>query len=156
MKKIGMHTARGQISETDTLAGRPKMVQLFDGSFKTAYRVVDFKIWGSNFGGTSTNPDVVGKLSTSENSKLVAGFFMNADDDNEIAWAASAAGLEGGGAPFADSIVDLDNLIIEDLYVYALSTGSATTGINYLIVMEKYSISEGMGALAMARDALDA
>ena len=156
MKKIGMHTARGQINETDTAAGRPKMVQLFDGSFKTAYRVVDFKIWGSNWASSSTNPDVIGKLSTSENSSGAAATFMNADDDAEIGWAASAGGIEGGGAPFADSIVDLDNLIIEDLYVYALSTGSATTGINYLIVMEKYQISEGMGALAMARDAQDA
>jgi len=156
MKLIGMHTSRGQINETETLAGRPKMVQLFDGSFKTAYRVVQFKIWGSNFASSSTNPDVIGKLSTSENSKNTAATFMNADDDNEIAWAASAAGVEGGGAPFADSIVDKDNLIIEDLYVYALSTGSSTTGINYLIEMEKYAIPESMGALAMARDAQDA
>ena len=44
MKKIGMYTARGTISETDTLAGNPQRITLFDGKFTTAYRIVKLHI----------------------------------------------------------------------------------------------------------------
>ena len=150
MKKIGEYTARGVVTEIDTEAGRPKRIPLFDGSFKTGYKVVEFKIWGANYGSSSTNPDVIGKLATNDDGVTTASNFMRADDENQIAWAASAAGLDGGGAPFQDSIVDPVNLVIEDLYVYARITGTNTNPINYLVVMEKYEFTEGRGALTMA------
>ena len=152
MKKIGMYTARGIVNEGETEAGLPQKITLFDGSFESAYRVVDFKIWGATYSGTSVNPDVIGKLSKNEFSVTSGTNFMRADDDNQIAWAASAAGLDGGGAPFADSIIDKDNLIVEDLYVYVRCTGASTIEVNYLITMEKYEITDWQGALTMARD----
>jgi hypothetical protein len=152
MKKIGMYTARGIVNEGETEAGLPQKITLFDGSFETAYRVVDFKIWGATYSGTSVNPDVIGKLSKNEFSVTSGTNFMRADDDNQIAWAASAAGLDGGGAPFADSIIDKDNLIVEDLYVYVRCTGASTIEVNYLVTMEKYKITDWQGALTMARD----
>ena len=152
MKKIGTYTARGIVTETDTEAGTPQLVHLFDGRFDTGYRVTGFKIWGSNFASSSTNPDVIGKLSKNDIGSTAASTFFRADDDNQIAWAVSAAGLDGGGAPFAESIIDRDNLIIEDLYVYARCTGTNTNPINYLVELEKYDITEARGALTMARD----
>jgi hypothetical protein len=151
MKKIGMYTARGIVSEVDTEAGNPQKITLFDGSFKTAYRVVGFRIWSSNYNGSS-NPDCIGKLSKNELGVTTADNFMRADDDNQIAWAASA-GSSDGGLGFAESaVVDKDNLIIEDLYVYVRTTGTDTNAINYLIEMEKYEITDWQGALTMARD----
>ena len=155
MKKIGEYTARGIVSETDTEAGTPQKIPLFDGTFETGYRIVGFKVWGANYGSSSTNPDVIGKLSKNGIGSTGASNFMRADDDNQIAWAVSAAGLDGGGNPFADSIIDKDNLVVEDLYVYVRCTGTASNPVNYLIEMEKYAISDWQGALAMARDRAD-
>jgi hypothetical protein len=151
MKKIGMYTARGIVTETETEAGTPQKITLFDGSFQTAYRVVGFRIWASSYAGSSS-PDCVGKLSKNELGVTSAANFMRADDDNQIAWAASA-GSSDGGLGFADEpVIDLDNLIIEDLYVYVRTTGTATDAINYIVEMEKYEITDWQGALTMARD----
>jgi hypothetical protein len=153
MKKIGQYTARGIVSEADTAAGKPQLISLFDGRFDTGYRVVEFYIWGSTYSG-SAEPDVIGKLSKNDDGVGASGAsFMRADDNNQIAWATSAGTTDAGGAPFAETIIDPDNMIIEDLYVYARGSSSTTTqAINYLVVLEKYDITDWQGALTMARD----
>ena len=148
MKKIGQYTARGVISEQDTEAGNPQKITLFDGSFKTAYRVIEFKIWSVNYSGSS-HSDAVGKLSKKPDGTTASTTFMRADDDNQIAWSGTQGSTDGGGAMF--EVVDPDNLIVEDLYVYARH-GGATGPVNYLVIMEKYEVTDWQGALAMARD----
>ena len=149
MKKIGEYTARGIVTESDTSAGNPQRIPLFDGSFKTAYRVVEFYVWSSTIN-NSTNPDVIGKLSKNDDGVASNVNFFRADDDNQIAWASVSGSSDVLSAPF--NVIDKDNLIVEDLFVYALTAGSTTTAINYLVVMEKYEITDWQGALAMARD----
>ena len=145
MKKIGEYTARGIVAE-DTIQEIP----LFDGRFDTAYRVVDFKIWSSDYD-ASSSPDVVGKLSKNDDGVTAAVDFMRADDDNQIAWAASAGSADGGLGFGEGPVIDPDNMIVEDLYVYARSSNAAAV-VNYLVVLEKYEITDWQGALAMARD----
>ena len=150
MKKIGTYTARGVVSENDTTAGNPQRIPLFDGSFKTAYRVVKFDIWSATYS-NSSNPDVLGKLSKNAIGTTGATNFFRADDDNQIAW----AGNIGSSDLFqiqTTGIVDPDNLVVEDLYVYARTAGDSGTAINYMVIMEKYEINDWQGALAMARD----
>jgi len=150
MKKVGLYTARGIVTEAETEAGTPQKISLFDGKFTTGYKITDFKIWCATVTGNSA--DVVGKLSKNEFGVTTQANFLRADDDNQIAWA--------GGEGFSDhlqgitSIIDPDNLIVEDLYVYVRSNDAAgsTTPVNYLITMEKYQISDWQGALSMARD----
>ena len=150
MKKIGEYTARGIINEEETEAGNPQQIPLFDGRFDTAYRVKEFVIWPSSYD-SSTGPDVIGKLSKNDDGITIGANFMRADDDNQIAWSGMLGGTDQLQA--GDTIIDPDNLIVEDLYVYARSASSTkTTAINYLVVMEKYQISDWQGALAMARD----
>ena len=150
MKKIGMYTARGIVTETETEAGNPQKINLFDGKFDTAYRITGFKVWAASYD-SSSSPDCIGKLSKNELGVTAAANFFRADDDNQIGWATSA-GSADGGLGFGDSIIDLDNLVIEDLYVYVRTTGTAGNAINYLVTMEKYEISDWQGALTMARD----
>ena len=51
--------------------------------------------------------------------------------------------------------MDPENLIIEDLFIYAAINTTADVNINYLITMEKYEISDWQGALAMATERVD-
>tara|TARA_Y100000361_G_C11150678_1_gene340821 strand:+ start:30 stop:536 length:507 start_codon:yes stop_codon:yes gene_type:complete len=153
MKKIGEYTARGIVSEEQTEAGIPQRIPLNDGNPRTAYRVVRFQVWGADYGG-STNPDCAGKLSKNDDGITSFASFMRADDHNQVAWSQSTGQTDsGGGGGFGESIIDPDNLIVEDLYVYARSAHSTDVlPINYLVVLEKYEISDWQGALTMARD----
>ena len=153
MKKIGEYTARGVVPGVNAGAGTPIELNLFDGRFDTGYVVKEFKIWSTDYGSDSA-ADCIGKLSKSANSTQGSSQFFRADDDNEIAWATSeGASLSGNDAGLGDAILDPNNLVIEDLYVYARS--GTSDDINYMITMEKYSFSEWRGALAMAVDAAD-
>ena len=151
MKLIGTYTARGIVSEDDTTAGNPQKIPLFDGSFKTGYRIVEFKICGTNVGG-STTADCVGKLSKNDDGAVGSSNFWRFDDDNQIAWAKTDSAGDGGGSTGFDSIIDPDNLVVEDLYVYIRGAGSGVGDFNYIVTMEKYEIDDWQGALAMARD----
>ena len=149
MKKIGEYTARGVVSETDTEAGTPQKIPLFDGTFKTGYRVTGFYIWGSDYSAGSS-ADCLGKLSKNDDGVTSAANFFRADDDNQIAWAGQNGDVDSMPGN-TDTIIDRDNLIVEDLYVYARVRGPDTP-INYLVELDKYEITDWQGALAMARD----
>lgn len=152
MKMIGTYTARGIVTEAKTEAGLPQLVQLFDGKFSTGYRVVDFKVWSASYD-SSNNADCIGKLSKNPDGVTAAADFFRADDDNQVAWATSGGGADSAALEtLGQAIIDPDNLIIEDLYVYVRNAGGNTIKINYLITMEKYDITEARGALTMARD----
>ena len=152
MKKIGEYTARGIVSEADTVNGNPQKIPLFDGSFKTAYRITAFYVWGSDWS-ASASPDCIGKLSKNDDGAVNAAAFFRADDDNQIAWAVSNGSVDSASQLFDNAIIDRDNMVVEDLYVY-VRTGSGDQGeaINYLVEMDKYEITDWQGALAMARD----
>ncbi len=149
MKKIGEYTCRGQTNETESTSDDPKRIMLFDGRFDTGYKITAFYAWSGDWSG-GTAPDTIAKLTTSTGTSTAATVFMDASDQREIAWAGTSGGLELWGDH--NSIIDRDNLVVEDLYVYARA-GSADVQINYLIEMDKYDISEWQGALTMAKDA---
>ena len=46
------------------------------------------------------------------------------------------------------SIIDPDNLVIQDLFLYP----DANNNTNYLIKLEKYQFTDSLGALAMVRN----
>ena len=148
-KYIGTFTAKGQLTEEDAEAGNPNTIRLFDGRFDTAYVVREFRIWSSDYS-TSSAPDVIGKLATSRNATTTPAGFFDASNNIEIAWATSA-GSTDGGLGFGDYIIDPENLLTEDIFVYVRSTVD-TTPVNYLVVLDKYDITEALGAVTMAKD----
>ena len=143
MKKIGEYTVRGTAAEAEV-----QMIQLFDGSFETGYRVVEFYCAPTSFD-FSTNADVVGKLCTTSTPNQNANEFWNWADNTEIAWAGMRGSVDTVDAD-GYSVVDPDNLIVEDLYFVARSAGNQL--INYMVVLEKYEITDWQGALALSRD----
>ena len=110
-------------------------------------RVVKFVCWGTDFADTAT--DVAAKLMTEETLPPASPNIFNADDNREIAWASHEVdNALGTGNSF--NVIDRDNLIVEDLFIWAKN--SASDPINYLIEFEKYDISDWRGALAMVRN----
>jgi len=143
MKKIGDYTIRGQMNVENVF----NKIQLFDGRFDTGYKVISFEI--APYDTKTASNDVTAKLCT-DDSALADGALWNWQDNREIAWASCEVRVSFGPS-FSSSIVDPDNLIIEDLYI---SYGHVSTDspVNYLVKLEKYDISEWQGALSMVRN----
>lgn len=141
MKKVGEYTCRGSILESDN----PYRIQLFDGRFDTALRVTSFVVTPEQI--DDSTEDVSGKLLTVEGTPNGQRWYWR--DNREIAWAVCESRVSHSPS-LADSWVDPDNLIVEDLFFYAHSAGDFP--INYMIAFDKYEITEWEGALTMVRN----
>lgn len=149
MKKIGQYTVRGQITENDSETQGGVRINLFDGSYQTGFKVTRFEIWGATYS-NSSGPDVIGKLATEQGLETGPLNFMNAADQREIAWAGGGGGLDTGQA-LMEGIVDRENLIIEELYVYVRGLVD-TNEVNYLIEFDKYELPEYRASLAIVQN----
>jgi len=138
MKKIGTYTARGQVQHQSSVR-----ITLFDGKFDTAYRVVAFKVAPRNVTG---NVSCTGILFTDVDG--AGGDFFDWSDNVQIAWA-GARGDFNDGLQAGYETVDTDNLVVEDLHLRCHASDGDS--INYMITLEKYSITDWQGALAMVR-----
>lgn len=149
-KYIGSFTARGKGDETQD-TGTPIRIRLFDGKFDTAFKITRFEVWAESIQDTY-DQRVSGKLATSPNCSTLAATFMDAADSREIAWAGQGDGSIDEMGPVVH-IIDRENLVVEDLWVY-LRTNQETgeERVNYYIEMDKYDITESLGALSMAKD----
>ena len=148
-KKIGEYTCRGTIEGESTTPVWDRII-LFDGRFDTAYRVVEFVIASSS---SSSAQDVAAKLATEITSTTTTGLGSVWDwsDNREIAWA-STNNLVTSIRHNEFSLVDPDNLVVEDLYISATNNAGTGEDVNYFIRMEKYDITDSQGALAMVRN----
>ena len=148
MKKIGEYTSRGSI-QTDLSINR---IILFDGKFDTAYKVVRFEIAPHDMDNTALRM-FSAKLMTDDDA--ATGVNWNWDNNEEIAWANTGFDANGPSSSLGSyfSLVDPDNLVVEDLYILADETASSSdVKMNYYIELEKYDISDSQGALAMVRN----
>jgi len=145
MKKIGDYTVRGSV-RTDNEINR---IILNDGSFETGYRVVEFVIGPHDMDNTGVN-NITAKLMTDDDAAV--GINWNWDNNEEIGWSAYSHDANGI-FPQTFSLVDPDNLIIQDLYIIADEGGAGgDVKCNYFIRLEKYAIDDSTGALAMVRN----
>jgi hypothetical protein len=139
VKKIGEFTIRGNMGQSSTtIGGDREKIQLFDGRFDTAYKVVEFMIW-------AVDTECHATLLTDESYTLP---MMDASKNQQIAWASHGS---SGSGPIANGIVDPDNLIVEDLYIMGYAT-STSQPWNYMVRLEKYDISEWQGALSIVKN----
>ena len=142
MKKIGEYTLRGKVDHNI-----PELIRLFDGSFKTAYKVVEFTIFTRDVNSTALE-NFSAFLGTTD--VMFAGKWTW-EAQEQVAWSASSFDGNGSGfSPGSFTQIDPDNIIVEDLYVYMDSNTGGSA--NYFIKLEKYDISEARGALAMVRN----
>ena len=145
MKKIGEYTTRGSILTNDEV----NRIILFDGRFDTAYRVVEFVVGPHDMDSTNTRC-FASKLMTDEGA--AGGINWNWDSNTEIAWSSFTNDQNAPQSPNNFSLVDPDNLIVEDLYIIAEETTTSNVlKMNYYIRLEKYDITDSQGALSMVR-----
>ncbi len=150
MKKIGTYTARGQGIESDGV-GAPIRIPLFDGRFDTGYRITSFQVWTQSVQDTY-DQRAAGKLGTTDDMSTAAATFMNAGDQREIAWAGQGDGSIDEMGPVT-SIIDPDNMVVEDLFVYLrINQEAGGEELNYIITLDKYDITDWQGALCMVRN----
>ena len=146
MKKIGsILTMRGQVTEAENQI----QLTLFDGRFDTGYRVVDFKI-GPHATYDSAAIGTSARLETEPTGE--ANSLWNWGDNRQIAWAEYVHmwNVSGDYTAGLTSIIDPDNMIIEDLYLVVNAQDEGN--VNYMIQLQKYDISEWQGALSMVRN----
>ena len=143
MKKIASHTIRGAVASSDTAMER---LQLFDGRFDTGYRVTFFEV---SIRDRDNNNTIVAsaKLATEDVGDNQKWYWS---DNREIAWAYGSADGNSLNVAAPETIIDEDNMIVQDLFIGAVANSSCT--VNYLIKLDKYDITDWQGALAMVRN----
>lgn len=140
MKKIGdAITMLGQV----TVNTNGHEIRLWDGSFRTGFRVTKFII---SIEAPTGAYEAVGKLHTSPTTGSISQWDWG--DTQEIAWSAYGAPTKAGQLY---SVTDPDNLIIQNLYFSNYGTADSDF-INYYIEMQKYEMPEWRGALSLARN----
>ncbi len=137
MKKIGEYVVRSQVTSSD---GGGDRIQLFDGRFDTGYRITKFEIANSD---RSTTSVVIGSAKLTTEPSL--------SNDNwdwgkvtEVAWASCAWDGNGISTQTPNTVIDPDNMIIEDLYISVDS--NIEQDYNYIIHFEKYEFAPFDGA----------
>ena len=139
MKKIGEYTVRGRVA-ADTDSYR---ILLDDGRFDTGYKVVNFIVAPGD--PNSSGQDLNAKLTTEPTTSLGWAWGNNL----QIAWAASENRVTSSPV-FGRSIVDPDNMVIQDLFLQCQNPGAGD--VNYMIILHKYDLTSSQGALAMVRN----
>lgn len=146
MKFLGTYTSRGQVMNSPTEMTR---LTLFDGTFRTAYRIIQFE--GSYADRDDANTRPINMMIATEPTNDVT--VWNWGDTRQVAWFTFMEDANSISRSIPYSVIDPENLIVEDAYigayVYALT---AEVPINYMITYEKYEINENRNALAMVNN----
>lgn len=146
MKVIGEYTCRGTITPSLT---EPHKITLFDGKFDTGYRIKKFVVAPSNIDDINIR-SFAGKVATVD---TLDPRVWDWADQREIAWSYFAHDANSQTAPNQFEQVDMNQIIVEDVYVYAEEPGGSTSELmNYYIEFEKIEMSDWQGALSMAKD----
>ena len=145
MKAIGdIYVVRGTILEGTS---NTKRITLFDGRFDIAYKVTKLVIAGIRADDTSS--DCVAVLMTEDTGRNAD--FWDWSDGREIGWA-STDHRTADGVLQSFSLVDPDNLVVEDLFITVANRSGSNPSVNYYIEMQKFDISENLGVIAMVRN----
>lgn len=144
MKKVGGRKVMSGRINTGTYNGVENKIQLFDGLFTTGYRVVEFRIVSDQ---PLTSQEFMAKLTTQPDS-TIAG--VNFQDVRQVAL--SQSGVTQYGDFSNDYWIRPENMIVEDLWISAYTTGTSPNPLNYQIVLEKYEFTAWDGAETMVRN----
>jgi len=139
MKVIGHYSLRGRImvGEWNT----PIELMLDYGDNNVAYRVTSLMV--NMPGALVSGDDAYAKLATTDEVFPTASSWFW-DDNREIAWAQSNVSATGRRAMNSmpwNGVIDGDNLIVGDMFLFIASDSGSETSINYKIELEKLQVS---------------
>ena len=139
--KEGRKVLTGTITE-GTYDGPENRIPLWDGSFKTGYRIVSFKIAPV---APATAQEIIGKLTTVAKSTVTAWQW---NDVQELAWA------HWGADKYQDDYSNIreKNMVIEDLWISTYNETVDQADVNYEIILEKYSFADWDGAAILVEN----
>jgi len=154
MKSLGKFTLRGEITPTANTGtyedvGDLQRILLFDGDFGTAFKITKFVVWSF----TSTSSADCSATLASDREGL-AGYNIgtqSAEDSRQIGWA-SGNQITSGIRDMTFSVVDRDNLVVEDLWIGGYNGSTGDKRINYYIECEKFDVGLNVGAYTMVRN----
>ena len=139
--KGGRKVLVGRITE-GTYNGNDNKIQLFDGRFDTAYKLISFKIAPAS---PTVSQELIGKLSTQPKSNVTTWIW---DDIEEVAWA------HWGADKYQDDYSNVrdDAMIVENLWISGYNETLDQSSVNYEIILEKMKITPWDGASIMVRN----
>jgi len=138
INRSGNYIVRGQTTEN---LG-PKRINVFDGTYKSGFRVVRFTVAGELL---NADNETQGKITTEEVTSGADEW--NWENQVEIGWATSNM-FTTGTREMSFSEIDESMVVVEDLYVYVHSNTSANFRVNYLIELEPVDLAEFQYAMA--------
>lgn len=146
------HTMRGIIEPGQYNSG--VRIQMNKGILSpTGWRIVFFRISIAN--PVVGDEDVAAKLATSEleTGGTTAGQVWDWSDSREIAWASefSPNNAYRRNTGSFTPVIDMDNVVYEDLYIYAGSDDGSSNGINYFIVAEEIELAPEQKSFSIIR-----
>lgn len=139
--KGGRKVLVGRITE-GTYNGNDNKIQLFDGRFDTAYKLISFKVAPAS---PTVSQELIGKLSTQPKSNVTTWIW---DDIEEVAWA------HWGADKYQDDYSNVrdEAMIVENLWISGYNETLDQSSINYEIILEKMKITAWDGASIMVRN----
>jgi len=139
MKVLGHYSLRGRIMSSSW--NTPIELMLDYGDNNVAYRVTSLMVIMP--GALVSGDDAYAKLATTDEVNATASSWFW-DDNREIAWAQSNVAAGGrramNGMPW-DGVIDGDNLVVGDLFLFIDSDSGTETSVNYKIELEKLQVS---------------
>jgi len=139
MKVLGHYSLRGRIMSDQW--NTPIELMLDYGDNNVAYRVTSLMV--NMPGALVTGDDAYAKLATTDEVFPTASSWFW-DDNREIAWAQSNVSASGRRAMNSmpwNGVIDGDNLIVGDMFLFIASDSGSETSVNYKIEMEKLQVS---------------
>lgn len=143
MKFIERFTMRGQINESGTAM---KRIPIYNGTYNQGIKVVDFQIATVDRDNTSTYV-IHSMLATEELDDIKE---WNWSDNRQIAWNRTS---EDGNSSVVSSppltVIDPENMAVEDLYVGIYIYGGSGELVNYMVTVERYALEPFQGTLGI-------
>jgi len=148
VKKIGERVVRGviRVQGRNLVDGDTMRINVFDGRFDTAVRVTKFVALPHDV----SFPDGTLRLSTEEAVSVSSLQYFDLSDNRQIAWATNNGSIDVLQID-SNSLIDRENLVMEDLYV--TWRGSANTpAYCYYIELDIYELDPYQGSLTMVQN----
>ena len=137
MKATRVRSLRGTVTLQAGGQGKRQLI-VDDGLINTGYKIDKIYVWSpSNLSAWK------GILST----RVQVGFNPDAGDNNQIGWFNKETGA------LQDNVLDPDHIAVRDLYInLEVTGGGAGDTMNYMIVMQQYSLSDEEAIIQISKE----